>query len=169
MQSLKKKESNEENLKRIFRSISAALTARNAFPNNQDKINTNTSQSKKRVIERGESETRYCKSRLWLIKIQQDEQLKKKNKRGHSISLKSLQRERYNAKMLRQSSNANYSQERDMQVLNDFQNHSMTVDNQVRIYTKNLTFNIFFRDSRLTIQERLDLEGSQRIMTQCKN
>ena len=57
---------------------------------------------------------------------------KNKQKRGHSISLRSLEYERYLAKINRQSSQGKYSQDRDaIRVLHEYQNNSMTLDDKI--------------------------------------
>ena len=75
MKSERKGLKKEENLTRIFRSISTALSARNTNNYCTNQMRTAVNNSRTDINKKKASETRYWRSRLWLQKLQNEEAL----------------------------------------------------------------------------------------------
>lgn len=122
---------NDESLKRIFRSLSSAMSARNVTSSGKGLKFQALNDSANNLKKREDSETRFWRSRVCLQKIQEEQRTQsKQNKRTKSISLRSLERERYIAKVSKNSitMQRNMSHEKQPQGLITLQSDSGIID-----------------------------------------
>lgn len=90
--------------KRMFRSMTTAMSARNLYSNHKNNKFNALNTSNHNMSYRESSQTRMCRSRMCLKQIQEREKSQsKKSQRNNSVTLKSLERERFYAKLNRKN------------------------------------------------------------------